>query len=54
MKSKDLQNVVLSKYEKGDEPAKIFQDLNSTIRLNDDAAESTKTALSIYSKHLPI
>ena len=33
MKSKDVQNVVLSKYEKGDGRTKIFQDLNDTISL---------------------
>jgi hypothetical protein len=37
MKSKDLQNVVLSKYNSGDHPRKIFRDLNgglawSTVR----------------------
>ena len=31
MKSKDLQELVLSKYEKGDSPKKIFRDLNGTI-----------------------
>ena len=33
MKSKDLQNVVLSKYEKGDGTTKIFHDLNGAIGL---------------------
>ena len=31
MKSKDVQKVVLSKYEKDDRTTKIFQDLNGTI-----------------------
>ncbi len=30
MKSKDLQKLVLSKYEKGEGPMKIFRDLNGT------------------------
>ena len=34
MKSKDVQNIVLSKYEQGDETTKIFEDLNGTIRLS--------------------
>ena len=34
MKSKDMQKVVLSKYEKGDGTTKIFQDLNDTISLS--------------------
>ena len=34
MKSKDVQKVVLSKYEKADGTTKIFQDLNSTIILS--------------------
>ena len=34
MKSKDMQRVLLSKYEKGDGAAKIFQDLNNTISLS--------------------
>ncbi|CAF3367837.1 unnamed protein product [Rotaria socialis] len=34
MKSKDLQNVVLSKYEKGEGPTKIFRDLNGTLCLH--------------------
>jgi hypothetical protein len=29
MKSKDLQKLVLSKYENGDGPTKIFRDLNA-------------------------
>ena len=33
-KSKDMQKVVLSKYEKGDGTTKIFQDLNGTISLS--------------------
>jgi inhibitor of nuclear factor kappa-B kinase subunit alpha len=33
MKSKDLQNLVLSKYETGDRPTKIFRDLNGAIGL---------------------
>ena len=33
MKSKDVQKLVLSKYEKGDGITKIFQDLNRTISL---------------------
>ena len=33
MKSKDLQKLVLSKYEEGDGTTKIFQDLNGTISL---------------------
>jgi len=28
MKSKDLQSIVLSKYQKGDTPTKIYRDLN--------------------------
>lgn len=31
MKSKDMQGVVLSKYEKGEAPKKIFQDLNGAV-----------------------
>ena len=31
MKSKDVQKVVLSKYEKGDGTTKMFQDLNTTL-----------------------
>ena len=34
MNSKDVQKVVLSKYEKGDGTTKIFQDLNGTISLS--------------------
>ena len=34
MKSKDVQKVVLSKYEKGDRTTKIFQDLSCTISLS--------------------
>ena len=33
MKSKDLQNVVLSKYRKGDTPTQIFRDLNGGVSL---------------------
>ncbi|CAM2721683.1 unnamed protein product [Rotaria socialis] len=33
MKSKDLQKLVLSKYENGDGPTKIFRDLNGAISL---------------------
>ena len=33
MKSKDLQNVVLSKYQNGDIPTKIHRDLNGRIGL---------------------
>ena len=33
MKSKDLQNVVLSKYKNGDTPTKISRDLNGGISL---------------------
>ncbi len=33
MKSKDFQNLVLSKYEFGDGPTKIFRDLNGAISL---------------------
>ena len=33
MKSKDLQKVVLSKYEKGDTPTQIYRDLNGGIGL---------------------
>ena len=31
MKSKDLQNIVLSKYNSGDHPRKIFRDLNGSL-----------------------
>jgi transposase len=31
MKSKDIQNLVLSKYKKGEAPKKIFQDLNGSV-----------------------
>ena len=31
MKSKDLQKLVLSKYQKGEPPAKIFEDLNGAV-----------------------
>ena len=34
MKSKDLQNIVLPKYEKGDTPTEIFRDLNGGIGLS--------------------
>ena len=34
MTSKDMQKVVLSKYEKGDGRTKIFQDLKGTISLS--------------------
>lgn len=34
MKHKDLQNLVLSKYEKGDGSTKIFHDLNGAISLS--------------------
>ena len=54
MKSKDMQKVVLSKYEKADGTTKIFQDLNGTIRSNDGADESMKAALSIYPNHLVV
>ena len=33
MKSKDFQNLVLSKYQNGDGPTKIFRDLNSSVSL---------------------
>ena len=33
MKSKDLQNIVLSNYQNGDAPTKIFHDLNDGISL---------------------
>ena len=33
MKSKDLQNVVLSKYQNGDTPKKIYHDLRGPIGL---------------------
>ena len=33
MKSKDLQNIVLSKYQNGDAPTKICRDLNGGISL---------------------
>ena len=33
MKSKDLQKVVLSKYQNGDNPTKIYRDLNGGIGL---------------------
>ncbi|CAF1341402.1 unnamed protein product [Adineta ricciae] len=33
MKSKDLQNVVLSKYQKGDTPTEIYHDLNGGVGL---------------------
>ena len=32
MKSKDLQKLVLSKYEAGQTPKKIFEDLNGAVR----------------------
>ena len=54
MKSKDVQKLVLSKYEKGDGTTKIFQDLNGSIRLNDNADESAKVALSVYPNHLVV
>ena len=31
MKSKDLQKLVLSKYEEGQTPKKIFEDLNDAV-----------------------
>ncbi|CAF2188881.1 unnamed protein product [Rotaria magnacalcarata] len=34
MKSKDLRNVVLLKYENGDRPSKIFQDFAGAISLH--------------------
>lgn len=34
MKSKDLQKVVLSKYQKGDTPTRIYHDLNGTLGLS--------------------
>jgi hypothetical protein len=34
MKSKDLQQVVFSKYEDGDGQTKIFRDLNGCLGLN--------------------
>ena len=34
MKSKDLQNIVLSKYNSGDHPRKIFRDLNGGLALS--------------------
>ena len=33
MKSKDFQNLVLSKYQNGDGPTKIFRDLNGSVSL---------------------
>ncbi|CAM4792051.1 unnamed protein product [Rotaria magnacalcarata] len=33
MKSKDLQNIVVSKYRNGDEPTKIFRDLSGGLSL---------------------
>jgi hypothetical protein len=33
MKSKDLQNIVLSKYQNGDTPTKIYHDLNGGLGL---------------------
>ena len=32
MESKELQKLVLSKYEAGQTPKKIFQDLNGAVR----------------------
>ena len=34
MTSKDVQKIVLSKYEKGDGTTKVFQDLNGTVSLS--------------------
>ena len=34
MKSKNVQKIVFSKYEKGDGTTKIFQELNGTISLS--------------------
>ena len=31
MKSEDLQNIVLSKYNSGDQPQQIFRDLNGSL-----------------------
>ena len=33
MKSKDVQDIVLSKYRDGDTPRKIFRDLNDRVSL---------------------
>jgi hypothetical protein len=33
MKSKDLQQVVVRKYEDGDDPTKIFRDLKGSLGL---------------------
>ena len=33
MKSKDFQNLLLSKYQNGDGPTKIFRDLNGSVSL---------------------
>ena len=46
MKSKDVQTVLLSKYEKDNGRRRIFQYLNGTIRSNDGADESMKATLS--------
>jgi hypothetical protein len=57
MKSKDLQKLVLSKYENGDGPTKIFRDLNGAISLatiESGAKASAKAALSICQDHLVV
>ena len=44
MKSKDLQKLVLSKYEAEQTPKKIFQDLNGVVR-NDGVRWSGRLVL---------
>ena len=57
MKSRDFQNLVLSKYKRGDGPTKIFTDLNRAISLrtigrsNDGAKASGALALSTCHDH---
>ena len=57
MKSKDLQKIVLSKYEKDNGTTKVLQDLNGTTvfrQSNNGEDESATAVLSIYPNHLVV
>ena len=48
MKGKDLQKLVLSKYEKGEPSTKIFEDLNGFVSSRTIRRWSERQVLSIY------
>ena len=55
MKSEDLQKLLLSQYEAGQTPKKIFENLNgavSYLQSNDGVRRSGKLVSYIYRNHL--